>query len=98
MPIEFVRDHAMYAAIFGFFAMVWFGWGQENPPTSWRIRLGFGSVVSLLVFLAGIYLAIQHWQDATALTSEGVYRNFGIIVGTKVVFAGGGRGHPCLAS
>lgn len=33
--------------------MVWFGWGQENPPTSWRIRLGFGSVVSLLVFLAG---------------------------------------------
>ena len=33
MAADFVRDHAMYAAIFGLFSTTWFGWAQENPPS-----------------------------------------------------------------
>ncbi len=90
MTIDFVRDHAMYAAIFGFFGFVWFGWAQEKPPESWRIRLGIGSGISMLVCLAGVYLAIQHWRDATALDSDNVYQTFGIVVATEIILAGVG--------
>jgi hypothetical protein len=91
MPIELTRDFAMYAAVFGFFGLSWFGWAQENPPKSWRVPLGIGSAISLLIAAAGIYLAVTHWSDATAL-DRNASRTFGIIVGIEFATAGIGAG------
>ncbi len=85
--MEFTRDLAMYAAIFGFFGMVWFGWAQEKPPKSWRAWLGAGSMLSVIVAIAGLYLAITNWSAATALTREASI-TFGIVVGIEFAIAG----------
>ena len=85
--MEFTRDLAMYAAIFGFFGVVWFGWAQEKPPKSWRTWLGVGSVASAAITVLGLYLAITNWGAATALTREASI-TFGIVVGLEFAIAG----------
>ncbi len=87
MTAEFVRDAAATAAIFGFFASAWFGWAQENPPDAWRKVLVVGSVVSLLIAVAGGVLAWQRWSDGTAFDPD-TGRVFGIVVGIEFALAG----------
>ena len=86
MQVDFIRDQFMYAAVLGVFGMVWFGWGQENPPRKWRVPLGIGSGLSIAVAVAGAILAFRHWGDASALSLPGAYRNFGIVFGVEVLF------------
>ncbi|MET0864210.1 MAG: hypothetical protein ABWZ98_07730, partial [Nakamurella sp.] len=83
----FVRDAAMTAAIFGFFASGWFGWAQESPPARWSRRLGVGSVLSIAVAIAGGILGWQHWSDGTVFGPE-TSRDFGIVVGIEFGLAG----------
>jgi hypothetical protein len=85
--MEFTRDYAMYATIFGFFGMIWFGWAQENPPKSWRAWLGIGSVLSVVTMVAGIYLAATNWGAASTLTRETSIA-FGIVFWTEFILAG----------
>lgn len=68
-----LRDHLMYAAVFGWFSFVWFGWAQEAPPAAWRAWLGSGAVLGLITGIVGGYLSYQHWHAASALNSN---RNF----------------------
>ncbi len=89
MTSEFVRDNAATAAVFGFFASAWFGWAQEKPPTSWRNALAAGSIVSLLIAVAGGILAWRHWEDGTVF-DEGTSRAFGVVVGIEFALAGAG--------
>jgi hypothetical protein len=84
---EFTRDAAATAMIFGFFASSWFGWAQEQPPPSWRRTLVLGSIVSLLIVIAGGVLTWQHWSDGTAFNPN-TSRTFGIIVGIEFAVAG----------
>ena len=87
MTSEFVRDNAATAAVFGFFASAWFGWAQEKPPTSWRNALAAGSIVSLLIAVAGGILAWRHWEDGTVF-DEDTSRAFGVVVGIEFALAG----------
>ncbi|MDN5726177.1 MAG: hypothetical protein L0G99_09645 [Propionibacteriales bacterium] len=88
MLTEFVRDHAFTIAWFGLMAFVWFGWGQEDAPRSWRWRLGVGSVLG--VILAGIfgYLVARHWADGSAMVGREAL--FGWLVGAELLLAGVG--------
>lgn len=88
MLTEFARDHAFTIAWFGLMAMVWFGWGQEDPPRRWRWRLGVGSVLG--VILAGLfgYGVFVRWGEGSAL--DGRYEWFGLLVLLEVVLAGAG--------
>lgn len=86
-----IRDLAMSAAIFGFFASSWFGWAQEAPPQAWRKWLGAGSVLSLLTLGAGILLAARRWNDGTVFDDD-TSRTFGIVVGIEFAAAGLGAG------
>ena len=83
----FVRDAAMTAAIFGFFASGWFGWAQEAPPPGWSRRLAVGSVLSIAVAVAGGVVGWQHWSDGTVFGPE-TSRDFGIVVGIEFGLAG----------
>ncbi|WP_229068873.1 hypothetical protein [Actinoplanes sp. DH11] len=87
MLAEHVRDIAVTAAVFGFFASSWFGWAQEAPPRRWRPFLIAGSVASVLTVAAGILLAWQHWTDGTVF-DEDTSRTFGIVVGLEFAVAG----------
>lgn len=82
---DFVRDHAFTIAWFGLMAVAWFGWSQADPPSSWRWRLGIGSVVGLA--FAGVfgYAMVIRWGQSSAL--EGRYEWFGLLVLVEVVAA-----------
>lgn len=86
MMTEFARDAAVTAAIFGFFAAGWFGWAQDDPPTGWRGWLTAGSVVSMIVAIAGGVLAWLNWSSATAF-DRGTAITFGIIVVIEVALS-----------
>jgi hypothetical protein len=86
MTTEFVRDAAVTGAIFGFFAAGWYGWAQEDPPSDWRKPLTAGSIVGILVAIAGGILAWQNWSTGTAFDAD-TSPIFGIIVGIEVLLA-----------
>ncbi len=87
----------MTALIFGIFASSWFGWAQEAPPVRWRLPLGVGSVLSLLVAVAGGIYAWRNWSSASALSEPGAMRAYGIIVGVEFAIAALGAAVIALA-
>ncbi|HWL50468.1 MAG TPA: hypothetical protein VNT92_11365 [Acidimicrobiia bacterium] len=89
MTTQFVRDAAMTGAIFGFFAAGWYGWAQDDPPAGWRKPLTVGSIVGLLIAVAGGIIAWQNWSTGTVFDAD-TSPIFGIIVGIEVVLAVGG--------
>lgn len=88
--MEYIRDYAMYTAIFGMFSFSWFGWAQENPRKSWRKSIGIASGMALLVCLLGVYLSVTHWDAATALSDSTVFTNYLIFVFIEFFLAGVG--------
>lgn len=88
MLTEFARDHAFTIAWFGLMAMVWFGWGQEDPPPEWRWRLGVGSVLGVVLLGLFGYGVFVRWGEGTAL--DGRYEWFGVLVLLEVLLAGVG--------
>lgn len=91
MSPEHLRDAAGIAAVFGFFAMSWFGWAQEKPPASWLRPLRIGSILSGLTAVAGGLLVWRHWSDGSVI-DEGTGPVFGVIVGVEFAAAGLGAG------
>jgi hypothetical protein len=91
---EHLRDAAGIAAVFGFFAMSWFGWAQEKPPSSWLWPLRIGSILSGLTAVAGGLLLWRHWSDGSVV-DESTGPVFGIVVGVE--FAAAGLGAAVLA-
>jgi hypothetical protein len=91
---EHLRDAAGLAAVFGFFAMSWFGWGQEKPPVSWLWPLRIGSILSALTAVGGGLLLWRHWSDGTVF-DDATGKAFGIVVGVE--FAAAGLGAAILA-
>lgn len=85
--MNYARDAAMTALIFGFFASAWFGWAQERPPVSWRRPLTLAAVLSVAVSVAGAVLAWSTWSDGSALDEPGAMRRYGIIVGIEFAAA-----------
>jgi hypothetical protein len=85
--MEYVRDYVMYAAIFGVFGFIWFGWAQENPPKSWRVSIGIASGLSLLVGIIGIYFSIHNWYENTALTLDDAFSSYVTFVVIEFVLA-----------
>jgi len=88
---DHVRDAAMTAVIFGFFATVWFGWAQENPPPSWRRLLVAGTAIAGLTAAGGLARALLHWSDGTVF-DDATGRAFGIVVGVEFAAAAIGAG------
>ncbi|MEV3939105.1 hypothetical protein AB0K52_24405 [Glycomyces sp. NPDC049804] len=91
---EYLRDAAGIAAVFGFFAMSWFGWAQEKPPASWTWPLRAGSILAGLVAVCGGLLVWRHWHDGSAIDDR-TGPLFGIVVGIE--FAAAGLGSAVLA-
>lgn len=91
MDADLTRDLLMTAAIFGFFAFVWFGWAQENPPSAARIPLGIGSGLGAALAITFGILSATNWDAPTALDTSGPgFRTYLIVVAVEVVIAAAG--------
>jgi hypothetical protein len=88
MLTDFLRDQYFTTAWFGLMAVVWFGWGQEDPPRRWRVWLGIGSVLGLGFAVSFGVLTAVNWDQPSAL--EGRYPWFGVLVAVEVLAAGVG--------
>jgi hypothetical protein len=90
------RERGIYAVVEGGFAAGWFGWGQAAPPSWLVVPLGVGSILSVLVAVAGIVAAARSPTRTTAFSDRTVRRRFRIIV--LVEFALAGIGAAVLAA
>ncbi|SDX04940.1 hypothetical protein [Paenibacillus sp. CF384] len=88
--MDYIRDYAMYASVFGMFSFAWFGWAQENPRAGWRIYLGIASGIALIVCLTGVYLSVRNWDAPSALNEVSAFRNYLISFYGEFVLAGVG--------
>jgi hypothetical protein len=88
--MDYVRDYAMYASIFGMFSFSWFGWAQEKPRSSWRKYIGIASGISLLVCLIGVYLSVTNWDAPSVLNDKTSFNNYLISVYIELFLAGAG--------
>ncbi|CDN45120.1 MULTISPECIES: hypothetical protein [Paenibacillus] len=88
--MDYLRDYAMYASVFGLFSFSWFGWAQENPPRSWRLYLGIASGIAMLVCLFGVYSSIRNWDAPSALNEARSFRGYLISVYAEVLLGGAG--------
>ena len=53
------RDRGVTVVVEGFFAFVWFGWGQAAPP-SWLVApLAVGDGLAVLLTVAGVVLTTR---------------------------------------
>ncbi|SFS72784.1 hypothetical protein [Paenibacillus sp. BC26] len=88
--MDYIRDYAMYASVFGMFSFAWFGWALENPRASWRIYLGIASGIALLVCLTGVYLSVKNWDAPSALNEASSFRDYLISFYAEFVLSGAG--------
>jgi hypothetical protein len=86
--MDYIRDYTMYAAVFGWFSVCWFGWSQERPRASWRKYIGIATGISLIVCLLGVYLSISNWNEASALADNNSFKTYLITVYIEFAVAG----------
>ncbi len=86
MITEFARDGLFTAAWFGLMTVVWLGWAQEDPPRRWRLPLGIGSVLGMILAIGFGVLTVLNWSAPSAL--QGRQEWFGILVGAEFGAAG----------
>jgi hypothetical protein len=86
------RDAGITALVEGFFAMAWFGWGQEGPP-AWLVPiLVTGSLVGFAVAVTGAIVGFRSPKETAVLRDRAAFRRYGIVVGVEFGLAGIGAG------
>jgi hypothetical protein len=84
------RDRGVTVAVEGFFAFVWFGWGQAAPP-SWLVApLAAGGGLAVLLTVAGVVLTTRSAGRLRVMTDPVVRRRYSIIVGLEFGLLGAG--------
>lgn len=68
----------------GFFAFVWFGWGQASPPAYLVVPLALGAAASLVPTAVGVATTFRSSGSLPAASDPVVRRRYGIIFGVEV--------------
>jgi hypothetical protein len=84
------RSRGVTVAVEGFFAFVWFGWGQADAPSWLVIPLAVGTVLGALLAVAGVVVAWRSAGPLPAASDPAVRRRYGIIVGLEFGLIGAG--------
>jgi len=84
------RSRGVTVAVEGFFAFVWFGWGQADAPSWLVIPLAVGTVLGALLAVAGVVVAWRSAGPLPAASDPAVRRRYGIIVGLEFGLLGAG--------
>ena len=90
-------DLAVTALILGIAAVLWFGWGQADPPSGWSLPLNVGTFAAIAVALGAGGVVARFHRGATAMADPRVRRGYGITVGAEAASCGLGAA-ACLWS
>jgi len=72
------RSRGVTVAIDGFFAFVWFGWGQADAPSWLVIPLTVGIVLGTLLAVTGVVVARRSAGPLPAASDPAVRRRYAI--------------------
>ena len=86
------RDRGVTVAVEGFFAFVWFGWGQAAPPSWLVVPLAVGGGLAVLLTVAGVVLTTRSAGRLRVMADPAVRRRYSIIVGLEFGLLGRRRG------
>lgn len=84
------RSRGVTVAVDGFFAFVWFGWGQAAPPSWLVIPLAVGTALGALLAVTGVVVATRSPGPLPAVSDPVVRRRYAIIVGLEFGLLGAG--------
>jgi hypothetical protein len=84
------RSRGVTVAVEGFFAFVWFGWGQAAPPSWLVIPLAVGTGLGALLAVVGVVVTKRSVGPLPAMTDPVVRRRYSIIVGLEFGLLGAG--------
>ena len=84
------RSRGVTVAIDGFFAFVWFGWGQADAPSWLVIPLTVGIVLGALLAVTGVVVARRSAGPLPAASDPAVRRRYAIAVGLEFGLLGAG--------
>lgn len=74
----------------GFFAFVWFGWGQAAAPSGLVVPLAVGTGLAVLVTVTGVVAAKRSPGRLRVMTDRVARRRYSIIVGLEFGLLGAG--------
>ena len=84
------RDRGVTVAVEGFFAFVWFGWGQAAAPSGLVVPLAVGTGLAVLVTVTGVVAAKRSPGRLRVMTDRVARRRYSIIVGLEFGLLGAG--------
>lgn len=86
------RGEVTGAAVLAFAGMAWFGWAQEDPPSSLVPYLLAGSVVSALLLIALVVLLVRRrTTSGSPLADRRVRRGYWLTVAVEAALILGGN-------
>jgi len=84
------RDRGVTVAVEGFFAFVWFGWGQAAAPSWLVVPLAVGTGLGVLLTVAGVVVTKRSAGRLRVMADPVVRRRYSIIVGLEFGLLGAG--------
>jgi hypothetical protein len=77
------RDRGVTVVVEGFFAFVWFGWGQAAAPSWLVVPLAVGAGLAVLLTVAGVVVTRRSAGRLRSMADPVARRRYGIIVGLE---------------
>jgi len=84
------RACGVTAVVEGFFAFVWFGWGQAAAPSWLVVPFAVGTGLGAVVAVLGVLVAARSTGRLAAASDPAVRRRYGITVGVEFGLIGVG--------
>jgi hypothetical protein len=84
------RDRGVTVAVEGFFAFVWFGWGQAAAPSWLVVPLAVGTGLAVLLTVAGVVVTKRSAGRLRVMADPVARRRYSIIVGLEFGLLGAG--------
>jgi len=84
------RSRGIVALIEGFFAFMWFGWGQAQAPSWLTVPLLVGSALGAFVGVVGGVVAVRATGQRTPMAEREVRARYNVIVGVEFLLIAAG--------
>ena len=84
------RSRGIVALIEGFFAFMWFGWGQAQAPSWLTVPLLVGSALGALVAVVGGVVAARATGQRTPMADREIRVRYNVIVGVEFALIAAG--------
>lgn len=95
------RGEVIGASVLALAGIAWFGWAQDDPPSSWVPYLAAGSVASALLLMSLLVILVRRrTTTGSPMADPGVRRGYWATVMVEVLLIVGGNvllaalGHP----